>query len=183
METIQQEELLQKQYLTFFIADEEFAIGIQRVKEIIEYAEVTRVPKVPGWIRGVINLRGNVVPVVDLAVRFGLPERPVSKTTCIVVAEVKQDSENTVMGIVADAVNQVIDLAPEDIEAPPAFGTQVRLDYLAGMGKLGKKFALILNIDCVLSATELLAVASVNAATIESRANAEPVIEGESGAK
>lgn len=183
METIQKEELLQQQYLTFFLADEEYAIGIQRVKEIIEYTAVTKVPKVPGWIRGVINLRGSVVPVVDLAVRFGLEERPDTKTTCIVVVEVKQDSENTVMGVVADAVNQVIDLAPEDIEAPPAFGTQVRLDYLSGMGKLGKKFALILNIDCVLSATELLAVASVNAATAEARAEAELVTEGRSGAE
>jgi purine-binding chemotaxis protein CheW len=131
------------------------------VKEIIEYTTVTKVPKVPHWIRGVINLRGNVVPVVDLAVRFGIEERPVTKTTCIVIVEVQQDSERAVMGIIADAVNQVIDLAPKDIEVPPAFGTRVRLEYLFGMGKLGKKFALILNIDSVLSNVELLTVSAL----------------------
>ncbi|HXZ13330.1 MAG TPA: chemotaxis protein CheW, partial [Candidatus Sulfotelmatobacter sp.] len=119
----------------------------------------------------------------DLAVRFGLAERPFTKTTCIVVVEVKQDSETTVMGIVADAVNQVIDLASEEIEQPPAFGTQIRLDYLAGMGKLGKKFALILNIDSVLSATELLAVSAVHSAASEPRKETEAVPQGAARAR
>lgn len=161
METKEQEVTAQQQYLTFFLAEEEYAISIQQVKEIIEYTAITKVPKVPHWIRGVINLRGNVVPVVDLAVRFGLDERPTTKTTCIVIVEVRQDSESTVMGVVADAVNQVIELSGEDIEQPPAFGTRVRLEYLAGMGKLGKKFALILNIDRVLSVAELFTVATL----------------------
>jgi purine-binding chemotaxis protein CheW len=163
MEIKEKEEMIQQQYLTFFLADEEYAINIQRVKEIIDYTTVTKVPKVPEWIRGVINLRGNVVPVVDLTVRFGLKEQSVTKTTCIVIVEVEQDSERTVMGVIADAVNQVIDLAPKDIEEPPAFGTRVRLEYLFGMGKLGKKFALILNIDSVLSNTELLTVSTLQA--------------------
>jgi purine-binding chemotaxis protein CheW len=167
MEIKEKEDTVQQQYLTFFLVDEEYAVSIQRVKEIIEYTTVTKVPKVPQWIRGVINLRGNVVPVVDLAVRFGLEERPVTKTTCIVIVEVEQDSERTVMGVIADAVNQVIDLAPKDIEEPPAFGTQVRLEYLFGMGKLGKKFALILNIDSVLSNVELLTVSTLQAATAD----------------
>ena len=161
METKEQEAAVQQQYLTFFLADEEYAVNIQKVKEIIEYSSVTKVPKVPRWIRGVINLRGNVVPVVDLAVRFALDEQPTTKTTCIVIVEVRQESENTVMGVIADAVNQVIELNPGDIEQPPAFGTRVRLEYLAGMGKLGKKFALILNIDRILSAAELLTVAGL----------------------
>src|SRR6266699_4412793 len=110
MEIKEKEEVVQQQYLTFFLTDEEYAISIERVKEIIEYSSVTKVPKVPRWIRGVINLRGNVVPVVDLAVRFGLDERPITKTTCIVIVEVQQESENTVMGLIADAVNQVIEL-------------------------------------------------------------------------
>jgi purine-binding chemotaxis protein CheW len=169
MEIKEKEEMVQQQYLTFFLADEEYAINIQRVKEIIEYTTVTKVPKVPGWIRGVINLRGNVVPIVDLTVRFGLEERPVTKTTCIVIVEVEQDSERTVMGVIADAVNQVIDLAPKDIEEPPAFGTRVRLEYLFGMGKLGKKFALILNIDSVLSNTELLTVSTLQAPTVDAQ--------------
>jgi purine-binding chemotaxis protein CheW len=169
MEIREKEETVPKQYLTFFLADEEYAVNIQQVKEIIEYTAVTRVPKVPRWIRGVINLRGTVVPVVDLAVRFGLDDRPVTKTTCIIIVEVQQDSEGAVMGVIADAVNQVIDLAPKDIEAPPAFGTRVRLEYLFGMGKLGKKFALILNIDTVLSNTELLTIAGMQAAKLDAQ--------------
>lgn len=169
MEIKEKEEVIQQQYLTFFLAEEEYAINIQRVKEIIEYTTVTKVPKVPEWIRGVINLRGNVVPVVDLAVRFGLEERPVTKTTCIVVVEVEQDSERTVMGVIADAVNQVIDLAPKDIEDPPAFGTRMRLEYLFGMGKLGKKFALILKIDSVLSTAELLTVSTIQSEPVDER--------------
>ena len=177
METNQKEERLNQQYLTFFLADEEYAITIQRVKEIIEYTAITKVPKVPAWIRGVINLRGSVVPVVDLAVRFGLAERPVTKTSCIVVVEVEQDAERTVMGIIADSVNQVIEFTPKDIEAPPAFGTNVRLDYLSGMGKLGQKFALILNIANVLNAADLLAVASVDSSAVEPRPEAELISE------
>lgn len=161
MEIKEQAAVTQQQYLTFFLVGEEYAVSIHKVKEIIEYASITKVPKVPRWIRGVINLRGNVVPVVDLAVRFGLDERPTTKTTCIVIVEVQQDAETTVMGVIADAVNQVIELNPGDIEQPPAFGTRVRLEYLAGMGKLGKKFALILNIDRVLSAAELLTVSGL----------------------
>ena len=173
MEIKEKEEVVQQQYLTFFLADEEYGINIQRVKEIIEYTTVTKVPKVPEWIRGVINLRGNVVPVVDLTVRFGLDARPVTKTTCIVIVEVQQESERTVMGVIADAVNQVIDLAPKDIEEPPAFGTRVRLEYLFGMGKLGKKFALILNIDSVLSTAELLTVSTLQAATGDVRSDGD----------
>jgi len=179
MEIKEKEEVIQQQYLTFFLADEEYAINIQRVKEIIEYTTVTKVPKVPEWIRGVINLRGNVVPVVDLTVRFGLKERPVSKTTCIVIVEIKQDSERAVMGVIADAVNQVIDLAPKDIEEPPAFGTRVRLEYLFGMGKLGKKFALILNIDSVLSNTELLTVSTLQSSTVNAPMDAGEIAEGQ----
>jgi purine-binding chemotaxis protein CheW len=179
MEIKEKEEVVQQQYLTFFLADEEYAINIRRVKEIIEYTTVTKVPKVPEWIRGVINLRGNVVPVVDLTVRFGLEESPVTKTTCIVIVEVEQDSERTVMGVIADAVNQVIDLAPKDIEEPPAFGTRVRLEYLFGMGKLGKKFALILNIDSVLSNAELLTVSTLQAAPVDARIDASEIAEGQ----
>jgi len=179
MEIKESQEAVQQQFLTFFLAEEEYAVNIQRVKEIIEYTTVTKVPKVPQWIRGVINLRGNVVPVVDLAVRFGLEERPVTKTTCIVIVEVEQDSERAVMGVIADAVNQVIDLAPKDIEEPPAFGTRVRLEYLLGMGKLGKKFALILNIDSVLSNADLLAVSALQTATADSQTRAGDSTEGQ----
>ena len=144
------------QYLGFTIADEEYAIGILRVKEILEYDTMTRVPGTPPSIRGVINRRGSVVPVVDLALKFGLPESPITKRTCIVVVEVDLDGERTVMGVMADAVSQVMDLGSADIEPPPAFGTRVHMDHLLGMGKAGKKFILLLDIDRILSVNELM---------------------------
>jgi purine-binding chemotaxis protein CheW len=153
----------QTQYLTFYLAGEEYAIGILCVKEILEYDTLTKVPQTPPWIRGVINLRGSVVPVVDLAAKFGLPAGAITKRTCIVIVEANLDETRVVMGVLADAVSQVMDLAPEDIEPPPTFGTRVRVDYLQGMGKVGKKFVLLLDVDRVLSATELLS--TVQAAT------------------
>jgi len=144
----------QQQYLTFLLADEEYAISILRVKEIIGYDTVTSVPKTPGWIRGVINLRGNVVPVVDLAVRFGLTARPVTKTTCIIIVEWQMERQNTMMGVMADAVSQVMNIAEEEIQPAPSFGTRVNVDYLRGMAQMGKKFALLLDIDKVLSAED-----------------------------
>ena len=150
------------QYLGFYIAGEEYAIGILGVREILEYDVITKVPGTPPSIRGVINLRGSVVPVVDLAVKFGLPESAVTKRTCIVVVEAGLDGERTVLGVMADAVSQVIDLAAGDIEPPPTFGTRVHMDYLRGMGKAGKKFILILDIDRVLSASELQAAATAS---------------------
>jgi len=160
------------QYLGFYIAGEEYAIGILRVKEILEYDTVTTVPGTPSSIRGVINLRGSVVPVVDLAVKFGLHESLVTKRTCIVVVELDLEGEQTVMGVMADSVSQVIDLGASDIEPPPAFGTRVHVDYLEGMGKAGKKFILLLDIDRLLSIGELQAAA---AASLEGASSAEPI--------
>jgi len=144
----------QRQYLTFFLADEQYAVGVLSVKEIIEYGIVTKVPTTPPYIRGVINLRGSVVPVIDLAVKFGLPAVPVSRRTCIVIMETTLVGERVVMGIVADSVSQVIQFSPQDIEPAPAFGTSVRLEHLEGMGKLGTKFVLILNMDHVFAADD-----------------------------
>ena len=158
-----QEVVEQTQYLTFSLVGEEYAIGILRVREILEYDTLTTVPQTPPCIRGVINLRGSVVPVVDLAVKFGLPATPITKRTCIVIVEADLDGTPTVMGVMADAVSQVMDLAPQDIEAPPAFGTRVRVDYLRGMGKVGKRFVLLLDVDRVLSAADLLAGAALQA--------------------
>jgi purine-binding chemotaxis protein CheW len=149
----------QGQYLTFYLGGEEYAIGILGVKEILEYPTVTTVPQTPPWIRGVINLRGAVVPVVDLAVKFGLPSSPVTKRTCVVIVETTLEATRAVMGIQVDAVSQVMDLAPEAIQPAPAFGTQVRVDFLQGMATVGPKFVLLLDVDKVLSASELLASA------------------------
>ncbi|MGD0163654.1 MAG: chemotaxis protein CheW [Candidatus Sulfotelmatobacter sp.] len=154
----QQTALSSVQYLTFFTAGEEYAISIVKVKEIIEYEAVTTVPNTPAWIRGVTNLRGKVVAVVDLAVKFGLPASGISKFSCIIITEVMFEGETLTMGVLADSVSQVIDLAADEIEQTPPFGTRVKTEYLLGMGALGKKFCLILDIDKVLSTDELLAV-------------------------
>jgi purine-binding chemotaxis protein CheW len=147
------------QYLTFFVGGEEYAVNILKVKEIVEFDTVTAVPKTAPWIRGVTNLRGNVVPVIDLAVKFGLPASRISKFSCIVITEVSYDGDKLIMGVMADTVSQVVQFSESEIETPPPFGTRVRIEFLLGMGTMGKKFCLILDIDKVLSADELLAVA------------------------
>ena len=146
------------QHLTFFVAGEEYAVNILKVKEIIEYDTVTTVPNTAPWIRGVTNLRGSVVPVIDLSVKFGLSTSKVSKFTCIVITEVSYDGDKLTMGIMADSVSQVVDFSEDEVEAPPPFGTRVKIEYLLGMGRMGKKFCLILDIDKVLSTDELLAM-------------------------
>ena len=156
-------ELEQTQYLTFQLAGEEYAIGILQVKEIIAYGTLTKVPQTPRSIRGVINLRGNVVAVVDLAVKFGLPPSLVTDRSCVIIVEANPAGEKIVMGIVADSVNQVIDLPAPEILPAPAFGTHIRLDFLRGMGKTGQRFVLVLDIDKVLAAEDInLAVAPKN---------------------
>lgn len=143
------------QYLTFFIAGEEYAVGILRTREIVEYGMVTKVPSVPACVRGVINLRGSVVPVIDLAIKFEFGRCTITKWSCIVIVEVELDGERAVMGILVDAIGQVVDLLPQDIAPPPAFGTNVRVDYLQGMGTSGQEFVLLLDIGLVLSELEL----------------------------
>ena len=145
-----------QQYLTFMIGVEEYAVSLLKVKEIIEYDTITDVPKTPEWVRGVINLRGSVVPVIDLAVKFRQSPSVAGKLTCIVITEVECEGEATVMGVMADSVRQVIDLKPQEIEEPPSFGTRVKVDYLLGMARAGKKFCLILDTEKVLSTDELL---------------------------
>jgi purine-binding chemotaxis protein CheW len=152
------------QYLGFHVAEEEYAIGILRVREILEYDTATRVPGTPRSIRGVINLRGRVVPVVDLAVKLGLPESQITKRTCVVVVEVDLEGERSVMGVLADSVSQVLDLPQGEIEPPPPFGPRVRVECLVGMGRAGKRFVLLLDIDKLLSLDEL-SVAQLDAAT------------------
>jgi len=143
-----------RQYLSFALAGSDYAVGILQVKEILQFETVTRVPSVPHSIRGVINLRGSVVPVVDLAVKFGLRETPVTKRTCVLIVEATIGEERTIMGVLADAVSEVLELSPEDVEPAPSFGTKVKVDYLLGMGKVGKGFVLLLDLDRVLSADE-----------------------------
>jgi purine-binding chemotaxis protein CheW len=143
------------QYLTFMLSGETFAIGILGIKEIIEYAGLTTVPMMPDCVRGVINLRGAVVPVVDLAARFGRAPTTVSKRTCIVIVETADGEAQHVVGVMVDAVNAVIAIAAADIEPAPAFGARVRPDFIAGMGKVNDKFVILLDTAQVLATVEL----------------------------
>jgi purine-binding chemotaxis protein CheW len=148
------------QYLTFMLAGEVFAIGILVIKEIIEYHNLTEVPMMPPSVRGVINLRGSVVPVMDLLARFGRPTSEITKRTCIVIVEVESGEERQIIGVVVDAVNEVLDILPADIEPPPAFGARIRNDFILGMGKVKGKFVILLDVNHVLSLDELGAVAA-----------------------
>lgn len=151
-----------KQFLSFVVGGTDFGVPILKVKEILQFEEVTRVPGTPAAIRGVINVRGSVVPVVDLAVKFGKPEAATTKRTCVLVVETRSGEEAVTLGVIADAVSEVVDLAPADIEPAPSFGTGLRLEHITGMGRAGKGFVILLDIDRVLTATEaeLLAVAA-----------------------
>jgi len=148
------------QYLTFSLMGEEYAIGLLQVREILEYDTVTRIPKAPTWVRGAINLRGRVVPVADLAVRFGRPPLEVSPRSCIVIVDVPDSDGSPMVGLLVDSVSQVIAIAPGDIAEPPSFGTRVGRDDLVGVAPLGKKFALILDVEKVLSWSEAAPLAA-----------------------
>lgn len=145
-----------QQYLTFMLGGEVFAIGILHIKEIIEYGHLTGVPMMPEFIRGVINLRGAVVPVVDLASRFGGKASQITRRSCIVILELTCDEEAQVIGVVVDAVNEVLEIAASEIEPPPTFGTRIRTDFIQGMGKVQERFVIILNVNNVLSTDDLL---------------------------
>lgn len=153
----------QLQYLTFMLGGEVFAIGILAIKEIIEYGNLTEVPMMPDYIRGVINLRGSVVPVVDLSARFGRKGTELTRRTCIVIIEVFSEQEKQVVGVVVDAVNEVLEIPPDQIEPPPAFGAKIRIDFIRGMGKVENKFVIILNVNNVLSIDDLALLEQTNA--------------------
>ena len=153
----------QKQYLTFMLGGEMFGISILGIKEIIPYDGLTEVPMMPSCIRGVINLRGAVVPVMDLLARFGKPTSAISKRTCIVIVEVEGETEGggQDMGVVVDAVNAVLEIAASEIEPAPAFGARIRTDFIEGMGKVNGKFVILLNVNHVLSIEEIGALTQV----------------------
>ena len=153
------------QYLTFNLGAEVFALGILAVKEIIEYGGLTEVPMMPASVRGVINLRGAVVPVMDLARRFGKAAAEVGKRTCIVIVELDAQGEREAMvvGVVVDAVNAVIELPASEIEAAPQFGARIRSEFIAGMGKLNGRFVILLNVQNVLSAEDIGALQHMDA--------------------
>ncbi len=143
------------QVLTFWMHGEMFAVGILHVKEIIEYGQVTEIPLMPAFIRGVINLRGSVVPVIDLGARFGHERQQIGKRSCIVIVELNSEDGRHDMGMVVDSVSEVLDVPAADIEPPPAFGSKIRADFIHGMSKINGGFVILLNIDRVLSIDEI----------------------------
>ena len=146
------------QYLTFKLDDEVFALDVAKVREILEESSITKVPQTPEFMRGVINLRGSVVPVIDLRLKFGMSETVKTVNTCIIVVEVIMDDETVVLGALADSVQEVIEMEPDKIEAAPHIGTRLNTDFIKGMGKLDTRFVMILDIDKVFSSQELVAV-------------------------
>ena len=156
-----------QQFLTFTLGGEMFAIEILNIKEIIEYGSLTTVPMMPEFIRGVINLRGSVVPVVDLTVRFGRQTTPVTKRTCIVIIEIESDGDKQDVGVVVDTVNEVLEIPRTEIEQAPSFGARIRADFISGMGKIAGKFVVILNVNHVLSIDEMAILGQVGGADPE----------------
>ncbi|MGZ4977445.1 MAG: chemotaxis protein CheW [Methylobacter sp.] len=148
-----------QQYLTFMLSGETYAISILRIKEIIQYGQLTEVPRMPDFIRGVINLRGAVVPVIDLSARFGKLPTAIGRRNCIIIIEVDIGDGTQSVGIMVDAVNAVLEIPGSEIEAAPTFGTNIRADFIAGMGKISGKFVIILNIQHVLSMDDMAALA------------------------
>ena len=143
------------QYLTFGLGEEEFALEITKVREVMDYTAITKVPRMPEFLSGVINLRGNVVPVIDLRLKLGMSATKKTADTCIVIMEIEVDGELIDMGALADSVQEVIDLNPAQIEPPPRLGTKLNTEFIQGMGKRDDKFLIILNIDKVLAGDEL----------------------------
>lgn len=143
------------QYLTFKLGEEVFALDVSKVREILEYNSITKVPQVPDFMRGVINLRGSVVPVVDLRLKFGMEETVQSINTCIIVVEVLLEGETTILGALADSVQEVVDMEPEQIEPSPHIGTRLNTEFIKGMGKCDGHFVMILDIDKVFSGEQL----------------------------
>jgi purine-binding chemotaxis protein CheW len=142
-------------YLTFALANEEYGLEILKVREIIGYIEVTAVPQTPHYVKGVINLRGQVIPVIDLRTKFGMEASKVTEETCIIVVEISHGKRTLMTGIVVDHVQEVLDIAGTDIEEPPQFGGTVDTQFILGMGKIGDSVKILLDIDRVLGQTDL----------------------------
>ena len=147
--------------MSFHLEKEIFALDISKVREVIEFSTVTKVPQTPEFMRGVINLRGGVVPVIDLKRKFGLGETEKTINTCVIISEVLINDESVVLGVMADAVDEVFDLLPENVEPAPKIGTQLNTEFLKGMGKKNDQFVLILDIDRIFSDEEIALVRQV----------------------
>ncbi len=149
------------QYLTFKLNKEVYALGITQVREVLDYTEITKVPGMPDFVQGIINLRDNVVPVIDLKLKFDLPETQNTVDTCIIILDFVIDKELVLMGILADSVREVLTLEPEQIEPAPRMGTGIHPGFIKGIGKKDKKFTIILNLDKMFSSEEIEAVTGI----------------------
>jgi len=149
------------QYLSFKLGEEIFALDISKVREVLDFTTVTKVPQTPDYMRGVINLRGGVVPVVDLKLKFGMEETDKTVNTCVIIVEVNLEGDSVVLGALADSVQEVFDLKAEDIEPAPKIGTQLNTEFLKGMGKKNEEFILLLDIDKVFTTDEINMVQSM----------------------
>ena len=145
-------------YLTFTLEDELFAVDVAKVREVLDYTSITKIPRTPEYMRGVINLRGSVVPVIDLRLKFGMSKTENKVNTCIIVLEIDMEGELIILGALADAVQEVFELEPDQIEPAPRFGTRFKAEFLKGMGKRDERFIMILDIDKVFSSDELALV-------------------------
>lgn len=162
------------QFLTYKLADEVFALDIGKVREVLDFSEITQVPRMPDYMRGVINLRGSVVPVVDLRRKFGMSTTEKTVNTCVIIAEVNVEGSTTVLGALADSVQEVLDLEPNQIEPAPRIGTKLRAEFIRGMGKHNNRFIIILDIDKVFSVDEVAAVETLGTAALARQAAAQP---------
>ena len=147
-----------RQFLTFKLSEEVFGVDVAKVREILDFIQITKVPQTPDFMSGVINLRGSVVPVVDMRLKFGMEKTETTVNTCIIVVEVNLDVENVVLGALVDSVQEVFELDPSQIEPAPKIGTKLKTDFINGMGKRDDKFIIILNIDKVFCSEELVLV-------------------------
>jgi purine-binding chemotaxis protein CheW len=159
------------QYLTFKLGDEVFALDISKVREVLDFTMVTKVPQTPDFMRGVINLRGNVVPVVDMRLKFGMTMTEKTVNTCVIISEVLVDGEKTIVGAMADSVQEVLDMGPEHIEPPPRIGAKLNTDFIMGMGKHNDRFIMILNIDMLFSGDELADAKGLEFSTLKEAVN------------
>ncbi|QLG89312.1 purine-binding chemotaxis protein CheW [Chitinibacter bivalviorum] len=150
------------QYLTFQLCGETFAIGILAIKELLEYMPMTQVPMMPSFVRGVMNLRGAVVPVIDLSLRFGKGETAVQRRTCVVIVEVEHEEQQQYIGVLVDAVHEVLAIPDSDIVAAPQFGNHIRSDFIAGMAKVQNKFVVLLDLSRALSVEEMAQLAMID---------------------
>jgi len=152
----------QAQYLTFLLGGEMFAIDILTIKEIIEFGNLTTVPMMPDFVRGVINVRGAVLPVIDLSSRFSRRPSEVTRRSCIVIIETQAQGEDKQdVGVLVDSVSAVMEIPASDIEPPPGFGARIRVDFINGMAKVNGKFVIVLNVDKVLSVDEMTLLSDI----------------------